>query len=161
MRQLKLWMMAAILTCGFLTTSCEGVVGESDNPSAPSRQEIEKSLVGQWFEEAAYSGILEDTGEPFTSVVLAMQVNADHTGCLYVGVFDKGDYDNPLAVYGGPEEAGFTWQLDSDGEFVVTPTASARRSSASSRSPAVPLLAMHGLRWSAAASSPTWSRVPS
>ena len=77
--------MAAILTCGFLTTSCEGVVGESDNPSAPSRQEIEKSLVGQWFEEAAYSGILEDTGEPFTSVVLAMQVNADHTGCLYAG----------------------------------------------------------------------------
>ena len=85
MRQLKLWLMAAILTCGFLTTSCEGVVGESDNPSAPSRQEIEKSLVGQWFEETAYSGILEDTGEPFTSVVLAMQVNADHTGCLYAG----------------------------------------------------------------------------
>ena len=74
MRQLKLWMMAAILTCGFLTTSCEGVMSESDNPSAPS-------LVGLWFEEAAYSGKLEDTGEPFTSVVLAMQVNADHTGC--------------------------------------------------------------------------------
>jgi hypothetical protein len=125
MRQLKLWLMAAILTCGFLTTSCEGVVGESDNPSAPSRQEIEKSLVGLWFDEAEYSGILEDTGEPFTSVVLAMQVNADHTGCLYVGAFDKGDYDNPLAVYGGPEEAGFTWQLDGNGEFVVMPTASA------------------------------------
>lgn len=122
MKQIKLWMMAAILSCGFLTTSCDDV---HDNPSAPSQQEIEKSLVGLWFEEATYSVKLEDTGEPFTSVVLAMQVNSDHTGCLYVGAFDKGDYDNPLAVYGGPEEAGFTWQLDSNGEFVVTPTASA------------------------------------
>ena len=42
----KYRLMAAILTCGFLATSCEGVVSEADNPSAPSRQEIEKSLVG-------------------------------------------------------------------------------------------------------------------
>ena len=117
-------MLAAILSCGFLTTSCDDGISEFDNHSVPSQQEIEKSLAGLWFEEVAYSGKLEDTGEPFTSVVLAMQVNADHTGCLYVGAFDKGDYDNPLTVYGGPEKAGFTWKVDSSGEFIMTPTAS-------------------------------------
>ena len=85
MRQWKLWMLAAILSCGFLTTSCDDGISEFDNHSVPSQQEIEKSLAGLWFEEVAYSGKLEDTGEPFTSVVLAMQVNADHTGCLYAG----------------------------------------------------------------------------
>ena len=33
MRQWKLWMMAAILTCGFLTTSCDDVVNALDNPT--------------------------------------------------------------------------------------------------------------------------------
>jgi hypothetical protein len=65
-----------------------------------------QSLIGLWFDEMDYTGMLE--GESFTSVVLAMQVNEDHTGCLYVGAFNKGDYDNPIAVYVGPKEAGFT-----------------------------------------------------
>ena len=83
MRKMKKWMLATILICGAsIFTGCSE---KEDNPSVPNQQEIEKSLVGLWFEEAAYSGILEDTGEPFTSVVLAMQVNADHTGCLYAG----------------------------------------------------------------------------
>ena len=121
MKKLKMWMIAAILVCGAsLFTACTGDI--SDNPAPPSQQGLEESLVGLWYEELEYTGVLEDTGEAFTSVVLAMQVDEDHTGCLYVGAFNGGDYDNPLAVYGGPEEAGFTWQLTIGGQLIMTAT---------------------------------------
>jgi hypothetical protein len=83
---------------------------------------MEESLVGLWYEEFDYAGVLEDTGEAFTSVVLAMQVNKDHTGCLYAGAFNEGDYDNPIVVYGGREEAGFTWHLTDSGQLIITAT---------------------------------------
>jgi hypothetical protein len=115
MKQAKLWMLAAILICGAsVFTAC---TSNDDNPPI-----TEESLVGLWYEELEYNGVLEDTGEAFTSVVLAMQVNEDHTGCLYSGAFNEGDYDNPIVVYGGPEEAGFTWRLTSSGQFIMTAT---------------------------------------
>lgn len=93
-----------------------------DDPESPSQEEMEKSLVGLWYEELEESGEVEETGEEFSSVVLAMQVNEDHTGCLYLGAFNEGDHDNPIVVYGGPEEAGFTWLVTSSGELILTET---------------------------------------
>lgn len=95
---------------------------KTDNPIDNRISLTEQELLGLWYEEFEYAGVLDDSGEVFTSVVLAMLVNEDHTGCLYAGAFNEGDYDNPIVVYGGPEEAGFTWRLDSDGRFVMTAT---------------------------------------
>lgn len=95
---------------------------KTDDPALPSLQEMEESLIGLWFDEFDYAGKLEETGEAFTSVALAMQVNEDHTGCLYAGAFNEGNYDNPIVVVGGPEEAGFTWRVDSGGSFIMTAT---------------------------------------
>ena len=116
MKKKIIYWAAAVLLLGM--TGCTAV----DNPSAGNMNILEQSLVGLWYEEFEYTGVLEDTGEAFTSVVLAMQVNEDHTGCLYVGAFNEGDYDNPLAVYGTPEETGFTWQLTSSGQLIMTAT---------------------------------------
>ena len=119
MRTIKLWMVAAIFTiCSAgMFTAC---TSNDDNSPYPSQQKMEQSLIGLWYEEFEYTGVQEDTGEAFTSVVLAMQVNEDHTGCLYVGAFNEGDYDNPIIVCGGPEEAGFTWQLTNSGQLIMT-----------------------------------------
>ena len=38
MRQLKLWMMSAILTCGFVTTSCDDAVSVLDNPTTQEKE---------------------------------------------------------------------------------------------------------------------------
>ena len=109
---------AVVIGVGCLT-SCSD---KTDDPALPSVEEMEASLVGLWYEEFDYAGIVEDTGEAFTSAVLAMQVNDDYTGCLYAGAFNKGDYDNPLTVVGGPEEAGFTWQVDNNGVLTLKAT---------------------------------------
>ena len=78
-------------------------------------KELEKSLVGLWWDEYDYSGITE-AGIPFSKVLLAIEANANHTGCIYLGVFDDKS-DNPLAVYGGPDDAGFTWELLGSGQL--------------------------------------------
>ena len=56
---------------------------------------------------------------PFSRVLLAVNVEADHTGCIYLGAFD-GTSDYPVAVYGGPEDAGFTWRLLADGTVLLS-----------------------------------------
>ena len=111
-------LLLALLCSASVFTSCTS--DNADNPVSPQR--TDESLVGLWYEEFEYSGVLDDTGEAFTSVVLAMLVNKDHTGCLYAGAFNEGDYDNPIVVYGGPEEAGFTCQLNSNGQLIMTAT---------------------------------------
>ena len=102
--------MAATLVCGAsLFASCTNDVAENPVNSQISEQD----LIGLWWDEYEYADITE-TGVPFSRVLLVVQANADHTGCLYLGAFDDTD-DYPLAVYGGPEDAGFTWRLLADG----------------------------------------------
>jgi len=40
MRQLKLWMMAVILTCGFAITSCDDAVSVLDNPTTQEEEDV-------------------------------------------------------------------------------------------------------------------------
>ena len=103
---LAMFAAAALL---FGMTGCEN----DDNPTSA----MEQSLVGLWWDEFEYSDVTE-YGDPFTSVLVAVQVDADHTGCIYLGVFDGTD-EEPLEIYGGPEDAGFTWQLLDNGNVLV------------------------------------------
>ena len=103
-------LAAAVLLLA--TTSC------SKDDNTINVAELEKELVGVWWDEYKYADVTE-TGVPFTRVLLAIVADADHTGCIYLGVFDDTD-DLPLAVYGGPEDAGFRWQLLSDGRLLLS-----------------------------------------
>ena len=103
-------LAAAVLLLA--TTSC------SKDDNTINVAELEKELVGVWWDEFEYADVTE-TGVPFTRVLLAIVADADHTGCIYLGVFDDTD-DLPLAVYGGPEDAGFRWQLLSDGRLLLS-----------------------------------------
>ena len=91
-----------------------GMTGCSKAPSI-NVQELEKSLVGVWWDEYEYKDVTED-GIPFSRVLLAVKADADHTGCIYLGVFDETS-DNPLVIYGGPAVAGFTWKLLGNGSL--------------------------------------------
>jgi len=105
---------AAMLLLGM--TGCTGV----DNPSTSTddMSVLEQSLVGLWWDEFEYADVTE-AGVPFSRVLLAVKADADHTGCIYLGVFDDTG-DEPLAVYGGPEDAGFTWRLLADGRILLS-----------------------------------------
>ena len=89
----------------------------SDNPNASDVSALEQELVGLWWDEYEYADVTE-TGVPFSRVLLAVIADADHMGCIYLGVFDDKS-DEPLAVYGGPEDAGFTWHLLADGRILL------------------------------------------
>ena len=106
----------AVLLLGM--TGC-GMTGNpvSDDPDPVDVSALEKELVGLWWDEYEYADVTE-TGVPFTRVLLAVKADADHTGCIYLGVFN-GKSDVPLAVYGGPEDAGFTWKLLADGRILL------------------------------------------
>lgn len=95
------------------TTSCT----REDNPKPIDISALEQELVGLWWDEFEYADVTED-GVPFTHVLLAVEVNADHTGCIYAAVFNDTD-EEPLAIYGGYDDAGFTWQLKADGTIVL------------------------------------------
>ena len=111
----------ALIAAAVLLTGMTGCSKE-DNPASTDISVLEKSLVGLWWDEYEYADATE-TGVRFSRLLLAVKANADHTGCLYLGVFDDtGDY--PLAVYGGPKDAGFTWQLLSDGRVLLSDPAS-------------------------------------
>ena len=97
-----------------------GAVGcsKDDNSSSTDINVQEQQLVGLWWDEYEYADVTE-SGVPFSRAMLAVKVDADHTGCLYLGVFNDTD-DEPLAVYGGPAEAGFTWHMLADGSVVLS-----------------------------------------
>ena len=103
---------AAVLLLGM--TGCSSV----DNPSYNIVDVQDQDLVGLWWDEFDYNGVTE-AGVTFSRALLALQTNADHTGCLYLGVFDATN-DEPLAVYGGPEDAGFNWRLLPDGSVQLS-----------------------------------------
>ena len=100
---------AAVLLLG--TTGCSN----EDSPSPIDIEALEQSLVGVWWDEYEYADVTE-TGIPFSRVLLAVIANADHTGCIYLGVFNDTS-DEPLAIYGGPKDAPFTWHLLADGNI--------------------------------------------
>jgi len=105
-------MAVAALVLGM--SSC----GKDDNPTIvvePEPVADDQELVGFWWEEYEYADVTEE-GDPFTSVVLAVEVNEDHTGCIYLGAFD-GENEDPVALYGGFDDSGFTWQLLDDGRI--------------------------------------------
>ena len=109
----KLWMLQALLLLLGLA-SCS----KDNEDDRVNYQVQEQDLVGLWWDKFDYADVTE-SGVPFSRVLLAVKANADHTGCLYLGVFD-GTGDEPLAVYGGPEEAGFTWKLLANGNVALT-----------------------------------------
>ena len=104
-------MAAAMLMLGM--TACTN----DDNPSTADIDALERELVGVWWDQFEYADVTE-TGVPFSRVLLAVKADADHTGCIYLGVFNDTS-DEPLAIYGGPEDAGFTWQLLADGTLLL------------------------------------------
>lgn len=100
---------AAMLLLG--TTGCS----KDDDPAPIDVSAAEKDLVGLWWDEFEYSDVTE-TGEAFSRVLLVVEADEDHTGCIYLGVFNDTS-DEPIAIYGGPKDAGFTWQVLSDGRI--------------------------------------------
>ena len=111
----------ALIAAAVLLTGMTGC-SQDDKPSSPDISVLEQNLVGLWWDEYEYADVTE-TGVPFSRVLLAVKADADHTGCLYLGVFDDTS-DYPLAVYGGPKDAGFTWELLADGSVVLRNPAS-------------------------------------
>ena len=100
---------AAVLLLG--TTGCS----KDDDPAPIDVSAAEKEIVGLWWDEFKYADVTEE-GVPFTRAMLVVQADEDHTGCIYLGVFDDKS-DEPLAIYGGPKNAGFTWKVLSDGKI--------------------------------------------
>ncbi len=111
----KIFTMFAAAALMLGMTGCTN----EDNPAAPTTPEpidvsvVEKELVGFWWDEFEYSGKTED-GKDFSRVILAVRIDEDKTGCLYLGLFD-GASEDPLAIYGGFDDAGFSWKLLADG----------------------------------------------
>ena len=107
---------AAALMLGMASCANEDNPTPAPEPE-PTPSISDEDLVGVWWEEYEYADVTED-GVPFTSVVMAVRVDDDYTGCIYLGVFD-GKSEEPLAVYGGFEESGFTWDLLEDGRVLL------------------------------------------
>lgn len=62
---------------------------------------------------------MTEAGVSFSHVLMAVNFEANHTGCIYLGVFDKNERQS-TGVYGGPEDAGFTWKLLPDGSLQLS-----------------------------------------
>ena len=112
----------SILTCFVLFAAAAlllGITGcnKEDNPVIIDVKAAEAEIVGLWWDEFKYSDVTED-GTPFSRAMFVVEVNEDHTGSIYLGVFD-GESDEPLEVYGGPDEAGFTWKLLPNGRILL------------------------------------------
>ena len=107
----------AMIAAAMLLLGMTGCTVE-DNPSSVDINVLEQSLIGLWWDEFEYADVTE-AGVPFSRVMLAVKADADHTGCIYLGVFNDTS-DEPLAVYGGPQDAGFTWRLLADGRIQLS-----------------------------------------
>lgn len=99
-------------------SACDELFGDSDTPVLNSHEEMERSIIGLWWDEYEYTDVTE-TGVPFSRVLLVVKADADHTGCIYLGVFGATGYD-PLAIYGGPKDAPFTWKVSINGQITLT-----------------------------------------
>ena len=106
----------AMFAAAMLLLGTAGCTNE-DNPSPIDIDALEQSIVGVWWDQYEYADVTE-TGMSFSRVLLAVKADADHTGCIYLGVYDETS-DEPLAIYGGPKDAAFTWQVRTDGTIVL------------------------------------------
>ena len=81
MRQWKLWMMAAILICGFLTTSCDEALSVLDNPAQPEKApatpaQLKKGVWTEYDEALLASG--KYTDEQLAAMpAVGMQIDGD------------------------------------------------------------------------------------
>ena len=114
MKQKFLTMFAAAM----LLLGMSACTNESDNPSVPSQQEMEESLIGLWYEEFDYEDVTE-SGKPFNRALIAVEAKADHTGYIALAVFDD-TFNEPLEIYGGPKDAPFLWQVTAEGQVILT-----------------------------------------
>ena len=110
MRQIK--KLFAMFTAAVLLLGT-GACSDNDNSNSPSQQEIEKSLIGLWYEEFDYKDVTEN-GKPFNRALIAVEAKANHTGYIALAVFDD-EFNEPLEIYGGPKDAPFTWQVTAEG----------------------------------------------
>ena len=85
----------------------------TETPDPVDISALEKELIGVWWDEFEYEDVTEN-GDPFTSALLVVWVDEDHTGTIYLAVYDD-ESEEPLEVYGSPEESGFTWKVLADG----------------------------------------------
>ena len=108
------WMMVTIICMGWGMVAC---TDKTDNVSHPSQQEMEKDLIGLWYEDFDYKDVTEK-GKPFNRAMITLEVKADHTGYVALSVFDD-EFNEPLEIYGGPADAPFTWQITADGHVIL------------------------------------------
>ena len=129
MRQIK--KLFAMFTAAVLLLGT-GACSDNDNSNSPSQQEIEKSLIGLWYEEFDYKDVTEN-GKPFNRALIAVEAKANHTGYIALAVFDD-EFNEPLEIYGGPKDAPFTWQVTAEGHVILTdPKTGASINSANTR----------------------------
>jgi hypothetical protein len=127
----------SIITAAVLLLVMVACTENNDNYILPSQQEMEKSLVGLWYEEFDYKDMTED-GKPFNRALIAVEAKADHTGYVALAVFDD-EFNEPLEIYGGPKDAPFTWQVTAEGQIILTdPNTGATIKSAPTRAGANP-----------------------
>ena len=107
-----------ILAAAVLLFGMSARTDKIDNSTLPSQQEMEKSLIGLWYEEFDYEDVTED-GKPFNHALIAVEAKADHTGYVALAVFDD-VFNEPLEIYGGPKDAPFTWQVTAEGHIILT-----------------------------------------
>ena len=108
----------ALFAAAVLLLGMSACTDKSDDPKLPSRQEMEESLIGLWYEEFDYEDKTED-GKPFNHALIAVEVKADHTGYVALAVFDD-EFNEPLEIYGGPKDAPFTWKVTDEGHITLT-----------------------------------------
>lgn len=108
------WMMVTIICMGWGMVAC---TDKTDNSSRHSQQEMEKNLIGLWYEDFDYKDVTEK-GKPFNRAMITLEVKADHTGYVALSVFDD-EFNEPLEIYGGPTDAPFTWQITADGHVIL------------------------------------------
>ena len=131
MKKIISWaLVAALFGFAGIFTACSS---DDDSSTSARQQELEKSLIGLWYEEFAYKDVTEE-GKPFSRAIIAVEAKADHTGYVALAVFDD-EFNEPLKIYGGPKKAAFTWKVTDGGHVVLTdPTTGTTVVSAPTRS---------------------------
>ena len=116
MKKIISWaLVAALFGFAGVFTACSS---DDDSSTSARQQELEKSLIGLWYEEFAYKDVTEE-GKPFSRAIIAVEAKADHTGYVALAVFDD-EFNEPLKIYGGPKKAAFTWKVTDGGHVVLT-----------------------------------------